>query len=564
MPAEDTIRLRIVVDDSQLKKLKKATVQWADGSRTQLKKVNDMSKQNMKRLNEVQNEIKQYNQEIEKSFMKQQRTMLQFGLSIMFAGMAIKRVFDSITKSSVNTFMKISEGATPAGQAITALSAGFEYLRFTVGNAIAQALLPFLPTILSIIDSIGDWIDRNPQLAGQLVILGVVLGTIMLIVGQGILLFTGIKALFGATGITAGILSGGLLTLATTLGILLIAVAILWNLWRDNFGNMQTYTSNIIDDIALMFGSLGVFLNGVFTGDVEKMGVSFINVLATMGDAVIQLTGMVFGFLGRLGEEVGKQLVEKTANAIGWIADLISIFDKDAANALRNWNEQVREDALTNVAQKSKNELDGMAQSFTDFHNRIRQGVETTNLNMMSDDWENIKNKVKENAEVVEETTSTNNENLDLMKDYVDLLNDSISGKEGLNVKGSAALSSLTSNVTTEMDTQITKYNQATDAINSYIAALEKINMTGGAGVSGSGVPALASGGYISSDGFAYLHAGEIVVPANAGAEVSNNVNLNANFPNVTNAGQAQGLTKQISEIISKELRSSLIRGGLL
>ena len=217
-------------------------------------------------------------------FKKLQRAVLMAGMSIMFMGLQIQRMFLNIARSSVDSFMKISAGITPAGQAITAFGAAFEYLKFTIGDAIGNALLPFLPTILEIVDEIGNWVEENQELTVGLIAAGVIMGSLMFIGGQLGMLFNGLamlfKALTGASGMLAG--GKGLGALAAILLKFVPIIAILALAWITNFNNIREEATKFVNFIGKTFERLvgNIFeifegmweiLIGLFEGESKKM-----------------------------------------------------------------------------------------------------------------------------------------------------------------------------------------------------------------------------------------------------------------------------------------------------
>jgi len=120
------------------------------------------------------------------------RRFQAWALSMLFFGMAIKRFFDGIYKSSTQTFIKIMESSGYAGTAIQQLNAHFEYLKFTVGSVIDQVLMRFLPMIISIVEKIAHWVREHPKLTSALIIFGIVIGTLIMLFG---IMFLGINGL---------------------------------------------------------------------------------------------------------------------------------------------------------------------------------------------------------------------------------------------------------------------------------------------------------------------------------------------------------------------------------
>jgi hypothetical protein len=122
-------------------------------------------------------------------------------LGIMFGGMLLMRTFQGIMRSAVQTFMKISEGATPAGRAITALSAEMAFLKFTIGRVLGEALLPLLPKIIAIINKFREWVSAHPKLVARLLMVGFVLGIMLFFLGSMALLLSSLITLFGPKGL---------------------------------------------------------------------------------------------------------------------------------------------------------------------------------------------------------------------------------------------------------------------------------------------------------------------------------------------------------------------------
>ena len=118
-------------------------------------------------------------------------------LSIMFGGMMIQRTFERIKDAGVSTFTKIMEASEIHTTAIQRLNIAWEYLKFTIGSAINTALMPLLPTIMNVINSIAQWINQHPKLVFWLIALMVVLGTVMFYVGSFALLLGGAAKVVG-------------------------------------------------------------------------------------------------------------------------------------------------------------------------------------------------------------------------------------------------------------------------------------------------------------------------------------------------------------------------------
>ncbi|MFW5891578.1 MAG: hypothetical protein ACOCUI_05110, partial [bacterium] len=71
----------------------------------------------------------------------------------------------------ITSFSQIASANNQAAQAISSLGIGFTFLKFSIGEAIATALMPFTEQILNTIMAVSDWISQN-----QTLVAGIVLG----------------------------------------------------------------------------------------------------------------------------------------------------------------------------------------------------------------------------------------------------------------------------------------------------------------------------------------------------------------------------------------------------
>jgi len=70
------------------------------------------------------------------------------------------------------------------------------------------------------------------------------------------------------------------------------------------------------------------------------------------------------------------------------------------------------------------------------------------------------------------------------------------------------------------------------------------------------GVPGLATGGYIKSDGLAYLHAGETVVPNGEGNTSVGDINVNVTTGPISSPADENELARKVSDIIMQDIRN--------
>ncbi|HEY9702090.1 MAG TPA: hypothetical protein V6C58_06575, partial [Allocoleopsis sp.] len=115
-----------------------------------------------------------------------------WAMSVMFAGMAIQRTMSSITKSAVSTFNEITHSVEGQVTSADMLAGSWKYLQFTIG----EALDPLLDKLIPIVDKIAEWVERNPELVAQIIAIGTVLGSLMMVGGGLYLAINGFQGMF--------------------------------------------------------------------------------------------------------------------------------------------------------------------------------------------------------------------------------------------------------------------------------------------------------------------------------------------------------------------------------
>ena len=219
-------------------------------------------------------------------------------LGIMFAGMALQRVFLGIAKSVTSTFTKIMESSEMNGSAIQRLGAHWEYLKFTIGSAINSAIGPLMPMITRLIDKFSEWIQKNPKLVTAIILGAVALGTFLMVFGQLALAMNSFS-MFADKGMgkAFGIMSKGFMTMLTSIGtlvgatgigaivagiaIVIAIIVVLYAMWKSNFGGMadflrETFKGAIITakrlfaDLWSFLKNIFGFITALFTGDWDS------------------------------------------------------------------------------------------------------------------------------------------------------------------------------------------------------------------------------------------------------------------------------------------------------
>ena len=230
--------------------------------------------------------------------------LLNVSLSVLFFGMAIKKLATSIIKSAVTSFNKITYGAEGAGGALGVLNVHFELLKYTLGAAIDTLLQAFLPTILEVILAVQDWIEQNPALAAGILIFVAAIGSLMVVLGTVTSLFTGVVkaiALFSEGGSLAGTITAASLgTVLTVIALIIAALVLLYAAWKSNFGGIREFTSKTFTTIKEIFettfgfilrtlGNIMDIITGILEGDWGKVGAALVRIFSDAIKTVMML-----------------------------------------------------------------------------------------------------------------------------------------------------------------------------------------------------------------------------------------------------------------------------------
>ena len=216
-------------------------------------------------------------------------------LSLMFFGMMIQRTFSRLATTTLNSYMKITEGTTSASQGIMVLTAAWETLKYSIGSAIAETLEPLIPMILDIITKIQDWVDAHPELTAKIIFLGFIIGSLMFLIGQFGLGINGviqsIQHFINFILVLGKVFSKFVLPIIGDLGLgsilvlialIIIAIALLVAAWKTNFAGIREFVSNelwiigsifklVFDFIINLFKDFVMIFEGLFEGDIDKI-----------------------------------------------------------------------------------------------------------------------------------------------------------------------------------------------------------------------------------------------------------------------------------------------------
>jgi len=178
-------------------------------------------------------------------------------LSIMFAGMALKRAFGGALRSIHNSFKKAEDNTSELSRSTMGLNASWEFLKFSIFNALDQPVfLKMIEFLIKGVNWISKMINKYPELGiAIMAVFGAfaVGGTIMMIIGQFSL---GWQALFGVGGVLAKSTAAGVAESQLAIGTGMSAIskmlkgAFLFYLIYDGFKKFKD------GDVAGIFGAL--------------------------------------------------------------------------------------------------------------------------------------------------------------------------------------------------------------------------------------------------------------------------------------------------------------------
>lgn len=218
---------------------------------------------NTKQFKNQMNGVSRRTQKFKKTLEQSNRIVADFekkllgaGLAALFTGMAIKNASQQALMATFKTFQTVTEGTMAYNQSLGRLSAAFEFLKFSIADAFLTSQLgqDLLELLINLFDFISGLSPETQKFLAVILLVGVVLGTILMIAGQIGLAFLGITSLFGPKAvllftrlkiITMGILKG-----FSLVGIVVATVGALIKIWTSE-GNV--FLKILVTAIILFF-----------------------------------------------------------------------------------------------------------------------------------------------------------------------------------------------------------------------------------------------------------------------------------------------------------------------
>lgn len=316
-------------------------------------------------------------------------TFQGWAMSLMFAGMALQRMFFGVAKSAMATFNEISASVEGSTTDFKILEGTFKELQFVIG----AALEPVVELLLPIIDRVIDWVSQNQELTKDFIIWGAILGSILMVLGMATLaIVNGIIPAAKLLGLAftntispaiAGVASAlGVTVLGLILGVIAV-VTVLAAMWKTNFGGMRDTIKKVFgtiwNTIKKVFGNIkemasGLFdiLTGIFTGDLDKILGGFnkvlagglklaVNLIAGVADLIVAAFEFSFNIVNDLVFNTVKIIVQGLQKVVTWVDN---VFGTSLADKLGDFN-----DYLERTKIESRIDFNTPGQSAADFLN---------------------------------------------------------------------------------------------------------------------------------------------------------------------------------------------------
>jgi len=462
-------------------------------------------------------------------------------LSILFLGMVIQRTFSRIAKSAIDSFTKIAEGSELANRTFGVLGASLTFLKFTIGEALARAILPMMPAIVAIIDAIAEWVTTNPKLTSSLIAIGFLLGTVLVTAGQLVLGLDGLSRIAGFMGVSSfpKFIKANR-KLFIIIGLIVGAIALMNKALKETPGaaDLMTEATKPMNDALSDLGKMMSGLNVEF--DSYQVLAAFAIFLTSL------LAGVFTDFLRTIeamGNSIGFQIVliqEWWAAIKGGVPDLERV-----NNAFVTWDKSAEKigDGLANIITPGE-ALRRMAEAQEEAISSTSDETETYTgtLSGLNDELMNM------TQPLIDDTTEL--ENLD-----IEMVN-----AETLSTELAAATITMTDN----FQSQIPVINDLAEAFRN-LANARSGGSSGGGGGFDESHQNFQVGGYVPKTGMALVHAGEFVVPREKVSSFTANPNINVRTGPISNQVDVAAFAKKISSVIMGDIRrhtSSMSRYG--
>ncbi len=253
-------------------------------------------------------------------------------LSIMFAGMALERVFSGIVRAQMDLY------------GVTKMTADM----WTIVMADAMDLVSI--GLYNIIEQIMALPPETQMIIGLTVFGGDILGKILSGLGQIFLALMGIRILFPKIGIAIAAAGGGMIGVFKAIGAAIMGVsatflivagivaAILIGMylaWKKNFMGMKEVVKGFIEGVKLFFSGFidifkGIFMiiSGLFSGNFDKLKEGFIKLLKGFGNLILGVVQIVINAILAITIGVIRVVIGIVQTVVNGIIQLVNAISR--------------------------------------------------------------------------------------------------------------------------------------------------------------------------------------------------------------------------------------------
>jgi len=196
----------------------------------------------IERFEKVNGQMKKVGQ----TFREGERIFKSHHLSLLFFGMFLKRTFLPIWTGIFKLYEKVTKGQTALGKTTVRLAASFNFLKFSIANALGPVLIPFIEFMIGLIERFNESSDATKRVTG--LIIGLVAAFGSLVTTAAVLklglppLIAGFK---GAVAAIAGVL-GAINPLVAAIIALTALVAGFALAYKNNWLGIKDITDRVV------------------------------------------------------------------------------------------------------------------------------------------------------------------------------------------------------------------------------------------------------------------------------------------------------------------------------
>lgn len=280
--------------------------------------VMQMPMQNFQELNGKFKVMKTLGGKVARSFRMITHGMRGFrmeALGVMFFGMMMQKMFMGLLQPVMEAFGVFDI---------------FRIMLLTLFLPVMEAIFPFLLKIM-------DWFMNLPESVkkaiGIFVVLGVIFGTMIMVLGQFALGIGSLIQFFPVFGAAIKVVGGFLIGLSATALAVIAAIVVvfvgMYFAWKENFMNMKLVVANLWEGIKKIFNGIYKFITGIvklivaiFKGDWNGAAEAVKQIFIALGEFIVGIMQTTINliiaiFVGMV--RVIKFLIDRVVGFFKWL-----------------------------------------------------------------------------------------------------------------------------------------------------------------------------------------------------------------------------------------------------